>query len=123
MRLALVVGLMVVACGDSHTPDGGPDTGGMTDAARDTSASDSGDIDTGSDDDSGSDAGGSRCEHATDCTLIPASCCGDCGAYTRDDILSLHDDDVEEQRSATCGEVACPPCVLYGTRSCASTHV
>ncbi len=109
MRLVFVLGLMT-ACGNSHMADVGPDTA-RTDAARDTSVSDTGDIDTGAADDAGSsDAGGSRCEHPTDCTLIPASCCGDCGAYTRDDILSLHDDDVEEQRSATCGEVACPPC-------------
>lgn len=109
MRFASCMLVLCVACGDSHTTD----DGGL-DAGRADSGADSGDTDGGVDSggvDSDIDAGSPTCEHHTDCTLVPVSCCGDCGAYTRDDIASVHDDLVSQQRMDACpDDGACPPC-------------
>ena len=106
MRIPFLL-VLVLACGDSHTSDGGIDA-----AERDSGGVDSGtDARTDAGTDSGTDAGSPICDHHTDCTLVPVSCCGDCGAYTRDDIESVHDDLVSQQRMEACPDgLACPPC-------------
>ena len=90
------------ACGESHdrptdaaVRDGNvPDTGSAADAGPDAA------IDVG------------PCEHATDCRLLPATCCGSCGAYTHDDIISLPADDADEYIDRVCADVGgCPACV------------
>ena len=49
--------------------------------------------------------------HSTDCRLAPASCCGACGAYTRDDIVSMTPDALEAYRASACaGGIGCPAC-------------
>lgn len=54
----------------------------------------------------------SHCMYPTDCILRPASCCGDCGAYTRDDIISLTLEDLDDYLRENCsgGEFSCPGC-------------
>lgn len=108
MRIAWLL-VLCVACGDSHTADDAGRRDSSVDSGGDA-GSDSGDVDSGNDS-GGTDAGSPVCEHHTDCTLVPVSCCGDCGAYTRDDISSVHDDLVAEQRMNACPDgLACPPC-------------
>ncbi|MBW2734361.1 MAG: hypothetical protein JRH20_18380 [Deltaproteobacteria bacterium] len=52
-----------------------------------------------------------ECVHPTDCALRPASCCGECGAYTRDDIVSLPHARLHDYASTHCpADAACPPC-------------
>lgn len=54
-----------------------------------------------------------ECVAATDCTLLPQSCCGSCGAPTPGDMVAVPNDRVDEQRAAACGEGAvCPGCFM-----------
>lgn len=52
----------------------------------------------------------SRCTYPTDCILHSASCCGDCGAYTRDDIISLTSEDLAQYLDENCSQKGCPGC-------------
>lgn len=54
---------------------------------------------------------GASCTHPTDCVLRPASCCGDCGAYARGDVVSLLQEQLSEYQDTVCPQgAACPPC-------------
>lgn len=116
MRFAWLL-ILALSCGDSHTPDGGGADAAERDGGRvdsggvDSGGVDSGRVDAGRVDAGRVDAGSPSCEHPTDCTLVPVSCCGNCGAYTRDDIVSVHDDVVAQQRMEACpDDFGCPPC-------------
>jgi hypothetical protein len=51
------------------------------------------------------------CEVAPDCVVVPASCCGSCGAPVRGDAVAIAEARANAYRSATCGEDgACPAC-------------
>src|SRR5690606_17200198 len=103
----VVCSLWLGACLSSHSP---PD--GATDASD--AASDSGDATVDSGDatvDSGDAGPRTRCGHSTECQLVPATCCGSCGAHTREDVVSLHRDDVSAHQTRVCGDDAtCPAC-------------
>ncbi|MCC7542532.1 MAG: hypothetical protein IT379_40320 [Deltaproteobacteria bacterium] len=54
---------------------------------------------------------GTRCLQPSDCVILPASCCGRCGVATPDDIVAVHRNDVDDNRSMACADpVACPEC-------------
>lgn len=114
-RVPLLLLVFLLACGDSHMSDDGGTDAARVDSGGDTGTDGGADAESDAGTDTGSDAaddtGSAACEFNTDCTLVPVSCCGECGAYTRDDILSVHDDDVSAQRMAACPDgLACPPC-------------
>jgi hypothetical protein len=59
----------------------------------------------------GSGGGQGNCQVSSDCTLIPTSCCGQCGAATRDDSIALPASEVSDYRIDNCGPVVgCPAC-------------
>lgn len=63
----------------------------------------------------GGDAGTAYdvCEVNSDCVVRPASCCGQCGAATREDIVALAKGSVAAYQSAKCGDVfGCPACYM-----------
>ncbi len=96
----------ILACGTSHTAEDG-----SVDSARVDLGEDDGGSDSATGEDARPDADSSGCMYATDCRLVPASCCGDCGAHTRDDIASVHVDDLSVHREMACPDaIACPPC-------------
>lgn len=45
-----------------------------------------------------------HCAVPSDCVLMPASCCGSCGAYTREDIQAVNKDIEDYARGLVCGE-------------------
>ena len=58
-------------------------------------------------------AGGGACSAASDCTLLPESCCGSCGAATGTDMVAVANDDVEANRARACRDtVGCPDCFM-----------
>jgi hypothetical protein len=58
-------------------------------------------------------AGGGACSVSSDCTLLPETCCGSCGAATATDMVAVADDDVEANRTRACRDtVACPTCFM-----------
>ncbi|MDW8247366.1 MAG: hypothetical protein RMJ84_12410 [Sandaracinaceae bacterium] len=58
------------------------------------------------------DGAGKRCSSHDECVIVPASCCGDCGAATVNDFLGVHRDDVEAVRMAACRQnPGCPECI------------
>ncbi len=63
----------------------------------------------------GGDAGPSydACQLPSECVVRPASCCGQCGAATREDIVTLNKDQAAAYQSATCGDSwGCPACYM-----------
>ncbi len=50
------------------------------------------------------------CGLTSQCVVRPESCCGDCGAATRDDIIALNQDYVQAYASNNCANVDCPGC-------------
>ncbi|MCB9656959.1 MAG: hypothetical protein H6726_04845 [Sandaracinaceae bacterium] len=83
-----VAAVFVIGCAQSHASfeDGG---------ARDTGG------------------GGGVCAVAADCTLLPASCCGACGAPTASDMIAVRNEDVEVNRARACAcGVGCPECFM-----------
>jgi len=72
----------------------------------------------------GSDAGTAydSCEVNSDCVISSASCCGQCGAATRDDIIALAKDAVGAYGSAKCGDAfGCPACYMAQDASLIAT--
>lgn len=58
-------------------------------------------------------SGGGACSTASDCTLLPASCCGSCGAATASDMTAVPNDEVEDNRARACrGGMGCPECFM-----------
>jgi hypothetical protein len=57
------------------------------------------------------DAGGNACTKTSDCTVVPLSCCGSCGAATVGDAVAIpHSRAAEHQQLACGGVMGCPPC-------------
>jgi hypothetical protein len=75
-RFALLFVLAVAACSESHTP-AGSDGSAPPDSLT-------------------------ACEASSDCVVIPRSCCGQCGAATRDDGFA-----VNRFQAAAYGDMAC----------------
>jgi hypothetical protein len=51
------------------------------------------------------------CSSHTDCVLVPASCCGACGAPTSNDVVALRVDAAAGYRESVCSAgYACPAC-------------
>jgi len=84
MRLCSVsFALLLVACSGSHT-------GG---------------------DDAGSTEPFDECSVPTDCVVVPASCCGSCGAASRGDAVAVNTARTSAHRASACGDDAdCPAC-------------
>jgi hypothetical protein len=54
-----------------------------------------------------------RCELTSQCVLRPESCCGTCGAATRDDFTALNRSALEEYAALACEDVAgCDECYM-----------
>ncbi len=61
--------------------------------------------------DAGIDAGPvAECTSPTQCVVVPASCCGSCGAATADDMIAVAQDAQSSYRMSVCGETGCPAC-------------
>jgi hypothetical protein len=83
----LLATLALVTCGGSTEPDGDGGSGGTDGGVYDL------------------------CSKSSECVIRPASCCGQCGAATRDDIVALRSDQVTAYQTATCGDSSgCPAC-------------
>jgi hypothetical protein len=51
------------------------------------------------------------CESHADCAVVPESCCGACGAPTKDDAIAVSVDKSDEYRAQACeGVGGCPAC-------------
>lgn len=100
MRIAgLLLCLVVIGCSDSH---GRADDAGSSpiDAAAlpDAAVRDSGST--------------PECDVPSECVLLPASCCGRCGAPTPDDMIAIPVAHQMEYVSMVCGggTIGCPEC-------------
>ena len=61
----------------------------------------------------GGAAGYDECAMPTDCIVVPASCCGSCGAATRGDSVAVSRARSGEYRTSVCGdELGCPRCFM-----------
>ncbi|MEZ4338455.1 MAG: hypothetical protein R3B82_17685 [Sandaracinaceae bacterium] len=62
------------------------------------------------------DAGGvvyDECSAPSDCVVVPASCCGSCGAATRGDAIAVATDRASAYRTSACGaDTGCPACFM-----------
>ena len=69
---------------------------------------------TGGEDGGGTDPGDyDDCRVPSDCVLRPASCCGACGAATREDSVALNADRAADYQGSVCGDdVGCPACFM-----------
>ncbi len=130
MRWMILVGLLLVACGDD---DGGADVGRDTapdtsmDSAVDSAVEDAGDIDTGSED-SGSDTGGEDSgggdTGSADAMTDAADAMTDASdamtdAMSTEDICSFNSDCIPTERCECDGECAC----RIGTRGTGAAGV
>lgn len=122
MNRLIVGGALIAAlvgCADAHpSADAGPEVDGGADSGVD-SGRDAAVVDGGG---GGTDGGardggplidtgvGSVCAVATDCVVVPASCCGSCGAPSSGDAVALHRDDALAYRRGVCGDQLCPAC-------------
>jgi hypothetical protein len=53
------------------------------------------------------------CTRNSECVIRPASCCGACGAATREDAIALNASKLGAYGQATCGDVfGCPACYM-----------
>lgn len=101
---------VAVSCGGSSTLDGsGGAAGGGTGGAGTGGA-------TGGSG-GGSGAGGipsswTSCAKPSDCLLRSASCCGSCGAATREDSVALNQTGATKYAAANCDGVGCPACYM-----------
>lgn len=64
----------------------------------------------------GSDGGAvgyDECAMPTDCVVVPASCCGSCGAATRMDSVAVSRTRRDDYRTSVCGDdLGCPACFM-----------
>lgn len=82
--LLAALGAVLVACSSTHAPG---DDGSVDD------------LDT--------------CSVPADCVVVPASCCGSCGAATRGDAVAVSVARVSDHRSSVCGDdLGCPACFM-----------
>lgn len=60
--------------------------------------------------DAGVDSGLRACSEPSDCIVVPAGCCGSCGAPTRGDAIAIARDQGATYRDRVCIGVGCPAC-------------
>jgi hypothetical protein len=49
----------------------------------------------------------------SDCLVVPASCCGACGAATRTDSIAVNRSRASDYRTSACGDdIGCPACFM-----------
>ncbi len=119
---AFAGGLAVASCGGSSEGEGdgtsgAAGSGGSSGAAVGGSSGAGGKGGAG-----GSSAGGTggkggtsgaSCKANSECVVVAASCCGTCGAATRDDILAIRADDIASHSAKACAGVAgCDDCYM-----------
>lgn len=58
------------------------------------------------------DAGPSyaECTKSSECVIRPASCCGQCGAATREDAVAINQSHLSDYQNAHCADVGCATC-------------
>ncbi len=79
--LPLIILLLAGACGGSSSPDTGSEPAGLT-----------------------------ACEQPSDCVVVPQSCCGSCGAATREDSRAVNVTVAATWRRSNCQDQGCPTC-------------
>lgn len=53
------------------------------------------------------------CSESSECVIRPASCCGQCGAATRADVIALNANQVAAYTGEVCGDdFGCPACYM-----------
>lgn len=107
-----VVALGLVQCGGSTDTDGNGGTagsgGGVGGSGGGPAGSGGGPAGSG-----GTSADMFACQVPTDCMLRPASCCGSCGAATREDSIAINKQFASQYASSTCGpDTGCPACYM-----------
>jgi len=102
--------LMLAGCESSHSPgDGGGRTDGpVRDSGRDSAVGDG-----------GSDP--FACAGPSECIVVPASCCGSCGAATRGDAVAVNVARSSDYRRPMCDGVGCPACFMEQDPSLVAT--
>lgn len=66
----------------------------------------------GPDTDGGAD-GFDECAVPSECLVVPASCCGSCGAATRGDAVAVSRSRADAYRASVCGDdFGCPACFM-----------
>jgi hypothetical protein len=88
---SVLLGVGFAACGGSTDLGGTADAGDASDAGVDYD----------------------DCTKNSQCIVRPSSCCGQCGAATREDIVALNADKALAYSSAHCGDsFGCPACYM-----------
>lgn len=108
MKWILIVSSITIAfsaCGGSTDPGGG--TGGAGTGGGGTGGGGTG----------GGGTGGSPsydvCSASSDCIVRSASCCGQCGAATREDMVAIAKAQASDYATAVCGSsYGCPACYM-----------
>lgn len=95
----LVAAMIISSCGGKSDTDG---TGGSGGSGGDTF---------------------SACTKNSDCIVVPASCCGSCGAATRGDAAAINREQVSSWQTHACGNdmVGCPACYMAPDRTLLAT--
>ena len=52
------------------------------------------------------------CERTSQCVIRPASCCGNCGAASRDDIIALNQNELNLYATEVCEGMGCAACYM-----------
>jgi len=52
------------------------------------------------------------CTANADCIVVPKSCCGSCGAATREDSIAVNAKKASDYRSSVCDSMGCPACYM-----------
>ncbi len=122
MRGLWLVGLMMcVACGGSASDGGssGGSAGSGNGGNAGSGATGGSGVTGGSGGSSGSAGSGgsggddfSTCKVPSDCVVIPASCCGSCGAATRTDSVAVNKASAPVYQNWTCGDMGCADCYM-----------
>jgi len=104
--LASILGLvgLLAACGGSTDvfTDGAGGSGGSSSSSTSSSSTTSSTSSSGT---------GTACADSLQCQLVSETCCGVCGMPTLDDMVALHEDDVDAHFAEVCAEpIACPDC-------------
>jgi hypothetical protein len=114
--------MALVACNnDENTPSGdGASSGGVGAVAAGGSGHSGAPGRGGS---AGSPAVPTECTGHADCALRATTCCGTCGAPTRDDVIALRVDALDDYSSAVCGPqgAMCPACAALPNRKLFAT--
>ena len=128
---SLFLSALVLACGADVTDDPGrgiPGDGGV-DGSSNNGGTSTGGTSSGGSSVGGSSAGGtasggvgsagsgtepaSNCITSSECAIRSISCCGSCGAPTRDDVIAMRRDALSDYTPADCG-MGCPACAMLG---------